>query len=169
MKRLLYILPILIFFSACQKEVAPRPERNDFAEVEEPVIEHVNIPLKDEQISKLFAAAELISSDTRSNIYQNVNIQELLPREGLVVIMFGAPWSGPSVVYFDIFMDYAKACEHTDVAFAYYNIDANPNIAVEFGIRTIPTTIFIKNNMQVANTVGILHIATLDELVEQYR
>ena len=148
MKRLLYILPILIFFSACQKEVAPRSERNDFAEVEEPVIEHVNIPLKDEQISKLFSAVEFIRPDTRSEVYQNDDIQELLQRDGLVVIMFGAPWSGPSVVYFDIFMDYAIACEYTDVAFAYYNIDGNPNIAVEYGIRTIPTTIFIKNNMQ---------------------
>ena len=169
MKRFLYILPIIMFFSACQKEVAPQPERNDFAEVEESVIEHVNIPLKDEQISKLFSAVEFIRPDTRSEVYQNDDIQELLQRDGLVVIMFGASWCLQCQIYLPSFINYAIACEYTDVAFAYYNIDAvDIDIVTEYKIQSVPTTIFIKNNDVEARVVGIPEDEDLDALVVQY-
>lgn len=159
---------VLAFISACQKETSSQLDAHYFTTVEETVVEHVNMPLTDGQLKELFSTVVQIYPDTRSDVYNNIDFQEVLNRNGLVVIMFGASWCGPCKMYFPIFFNYAVACEYTDVAFAYYDVDDNSDLVMEYEISSLPTTIFIKYQQLVARTVGILQNATLDALVEQY-
>lgn len=168
MKRLIYVMVVLAFISACQKETSSQLGTRGFSAVEETVVEHVNIPLTYRQLKGLFSTIVPIHPGTRSNVYENVDVQDLLDRSGLVVIMFGASWCGPCKMYFPIFLNYAVACQYTDVAFGYYDVEDNEELAVEYGIRHLPTTIFIRDKQLEALATGVLQTETLDALVEQY-
>ena len=123
----------------------------------------------EEQQEELFSSIKFIHPETRSSYYQNSGIEEVLPYEGLVVIMFGASWDGPSKMYLTIFMNYALSCPYSDVRFAYYDIDSGEKLAISLGVQDIPTTIFIKNGDIKHNIIGILKPDKLNEKVEQYR
>lgn len=169
MKRLIYVMIVLTFISACQKEVVLNPDTHNFTSVEETVVEHVNIPLTDEQLKELFSTVVPIYPATRSDVYNNIDFQEVLNRNGLVVIMFGASWCGPCKIYFPIFVNYAVDCKYTDVAFAYYDVEANVELTEEYEVRSLPTTMFIKNRNLIERRTEILDYNTLHDLVVEHR
>ena len=71
-----------------------------------------------------------------------------------VLIDFGAVWCGPcraiSPIIHELASDYAgkiKVCK--------IDIDNAANVASEYGIRSIPTVILMKNGEEMDRTVGI--------------
>jgi len=83
---------------------------------------------------------------TNSNFDATVN-------EGVVLVDFWAPWCGPcrmiAPVIEELAEDYdgkAKICK--------VNTDEEQEIAVKFGIRSIPTLIFMKDGQVVDQIVG---------------
>lgn len=160
---------VLAFISACQKEVKLELDSNRINTTDGTVVENISMALTEEQQEELFSSIKFIHPETRSSYYQNSGIEEVLPYEGLVVIMFGASWDGPSKMYLTIFMNYALSCPYSDVRFAYYDIDSGEKLAISLGVQDIPTTIFIKNGDIKHNIIGILKPDKLNEKVEQYR
>ncbi len=80
---------------------------------------------------------------------------EVLKSELLVVVDLWAPWCGPCRVIGPIIEDIAQEYEGK-VKFGKLNIDDNPQIAVKYGVNSIPTILFMKNGEIADTQVGLL-------------
>jgi len=94
--------------------------------------------------------------------------EEVLEADIPVMVDFWAEWCGPckmlAPVIEEIAQDYAGR-----VKVVKLDIDANPNTAMQFGIRSIPTSVFFKDGEVVDQLIGAApkaHIASrLDRLL----
>ncbi|MFT4780204.1 MAG: thioredoxin 1 [Flavobacteriales bacterium] len=70
-----------------------------------------------------------------------------------VMIDFWAEWCGPCRMVGPIVEEMHGDYEGKAII-AKVNVDENPNISAKFGIRNIPTIIFLKNGEMVDKSVG---------------
>ncbi len=70
-----------------------------------------------------------------------------------VIVDFWAPWGAPCRMVAPILEDIAKDYAGK-VVVAKVNTDENPNWAIRYGVRGIPTMLFIKNGQEVDRQVG---------------
>jgi len=70
----------------------------------------------------------------------------------LVAVDFGAEWCPPCKIYAPLFEDSAKT--HTGISYYSVDIDENKKIAKEFNIKSVPTTLFLRDGKEVARTTG---------------
>lgn len=80
--------------------------------------------------------------------------EEVLKSEKPVLVDFYADWCGPCKMLAPI-VD-AVAEENSDVKVCRMNIDENEELAVKYGIMSIPTLVVIKNGEEVRRTVGVV-------------
>ncbi len=73
--------------------------------------------------------------------------------EGVTMVDFWAPWCGPCRMIAPIVEELADEFEGKATV-AKVNTDEEQDIAVKFGIRSIPTTLFFKNGELVDQMVG---------------
>lgn len=80
--------------------------------------------------------------------------QEVLKSELPVVVDFWAEWCGPCKMLTPILEELAP--ELTDKAhIVKINIDQNPQVASQLGVRSIPTLILFKDGQAISNMVGV--------------
>jgi len=72
-----------------------------------------------------------------------------------IIIDFWATWCGPCRMISPMVDEMASKYEG-QVTVAKCDVDENSDLAMEFGIRNIPTLIFFKNGEIVDRTVGAL-------------
>ena len=85
-------------------------------------------------------------------IASNANFASLVA-EGVAMVDFWATWCGPCRVLGPTVDDIAKEYEGK-VTVVKCNVDDCEDIAVEYGIRNIPTLIFFKDGQLVDRLVG---------------
>ena len=90
--------------------------------------------------------------------------QEVLKSNKTVLIDFYAEWCGPCQMLSPIVEQVAQ--ENDNIKVVKVNVDENQSLAVEFGIKAIPTLIVIKEGKEANRAVGILSKAELLELVK---
>lgn len=90
-----------------------------------------------------------------AKVINDANIAEVLASGKPVVIDFWATWCGPCRVLGPTIEEVAE--EYADKAIvAKCNVDDCEDISMKYGIRNIPTLVFIKNGEVVDRTVGVV-------------
>lgn len=96
------------------------------------------------------------------------NFDELaLKSDKVVVIDFWAEWCGPCRMVGPIVAELAEQYEGKAVI-GKLNVDENPVITGKFGIRNIPTILFLKNGEVVDKQVGAVPKAVLAKKLEAH-
>ena len=84
------------------------------------------------------------------------NFDELvLQSDKPVVVDFWAEWCGPCKMIGPIIDEMSKDYEGKALI-GKVNVDQNANVSAQFGVRSIPTVLFIKNGEVVDKSVGCL-------------
>ena len=98
----------------------------------------------------------------------DATLNDVLATDKLVVIDFWAEWCGPCKMISPIIDELAE--EYKDKAIVgKINVDDNDDCTSKYGIRTIPTVLFIKNGELLDKVVGAGTKAMFAEKIEQWR
>jgi thioredoxin 1 len=84
---------------------------------------------------------------------------------GTVVIKFFAEWCGPCRLYAPVFE--RMESRRPDLNFFELDIDKAPEIRDNFDVKSVPTTIILRDGHMVVNESGAKSTRQLDELVER--
>lgn len=84
-----------------------------------------------------------------------------------VMVDFWAEWCGPCRMVGPIVEEVANDFADKAVV-GKLNVDNNPNVAMKYGVRSIPTILFIKNGEVVDRQVGAVPKAVLVQKLESH-
>ena len=84
-----------------------------------------------------------------------------------VIVDFWAPWCGPCRMVAPVVEEISKDFEGKIKVFKL-NTDENPNVASQYGIRSIPTLMIFKGGQKVDTVVGAVPKATLSSTLTKH-
>jgi thioredoxin len=90
--------------------------------------------------------------------------EALVTTQGLVMVDFWAEWCGPCRAIAPVLDEIAEASEGR-VTLMKVNVDENPGLAARYGIRSIPTILFVKQSTVVDRVIGAVPKAVLQDIV----
>lgn len=93
------------------------------------------------------------------------NFEEILASGKPVVIDFWAEWCGPCRMIAPIVDELAAEYEGR-VVIAKCDVEQNDEITMKYGVRNIPTIVFLKNGAQVDKQVGATSKEALKQKIE---
>lgn len=78
--------------------------------------------------------------------------QEVLNSDKPVLMDFWAPWCGPCRMVLPLVEEIAK--ERSDIKVVKINVDEEQELAMQFGVMSIPTLVVMKNGKAVNQATG---------------
>ena len=95
----------------------------------------------------------------------NLNFDEVvLKSEKPVLLDFWATWCGPCQMIAPIIEEISN--EKTDVNFFKVNVDGTPEVAIKYGVSSIPTLLIFKDGELVNKAVGAYPKESIVKLLE---
>jgi len=92
---------------------------------------------------------------------------DVLGSEVPVLVDFWAPWCGPCRMVAPVVDEIAEQYAGK-IKVVKLNTDENPNVATQYGIRSIPTLMIFKDGQRVDVVVGAVPKTTLANTLEKY-
>jgi len=98
--------------------------------------------------------------------FTDANFQEtVLDKDEITLVDFWAEWCGPCRMIGPVVEELATEYEGR-ANIGKVNVDENPEISQRFGIRSIPTLLFLKNGEVVDKQIGVVPKGVLQEKLE---
>lgn len=88
------------------------------------------------------------------------NFNDLMNEDAPVLVDFWAPWCGPCRTLSPIVDEIADDLAG-QIKVAKCNVDENQDIAMKYGVMSIPTLVLLKGGQEIARTVGAMSKAKL--------
>lgn len=108
---------------------------------------------------RVFSGAGAVNDDT----WEELVLKSSVP----VLVDFWAPWCGPCRMIAPIIDEIAQ--EYGDKLKAVkLNTDESPQVATEYGIRSIPTVMVFKDGQKMDAVIGAVPKSTLVQTIEKY-
>ena len=102
-------------------------------------------------------------------IFDNSNFEDLaIKSDKLAMVDFWAEWCGPCRMVSPIVEELANEYGADQAVIGKVNVDENPEISMRFGIRNIPTILFLKNGEVVDKQVGAVPKHLLEEKLKSH-
>ena len=118
--------------------------------------------MSDEELEKIKEKklAEMMKKQQEINELQETGVMELdstnfeqtISSESPTLVDFWAEWCGPCKMMHPVFESLSK--KYPKIKFARVNVDNNQNIAMKYGVQSIPTFIMFKAGQVVDQMMG---------------
>lgn len=97
----------------------------------------------------------------------NANFDEQIESHSLVILDFWAPWCAPCKFFAPIFEEASR--KFPDILFARVDTEAEPTLAQQFEVRSIPTLLGAKDGTIVEVQMGALPPDKFEEFIHKVR
>ena len=91
--------------------------------------------------------------------------EKVLQAPNKVLLDFWATWCGPCRMVAPIVEEIAE--EREDILLGKVNVDEEMELAMQFGVASIPTLVVIKNGQPTAQAVGYRPKADIEKLLDK--
>ncbi len=95
------------------------------------------------------------------------NIEELLAKEGILILDFWASWCGPCRTFAPVFDSASE--RHDGIVWGKVDTDGQPEVAGGFGIEAIPTLMVFRDGILLFKQSGVLPGKALDDIAAQVK
>lgn len=89
---------------------------------------------------------------------------EVLDFQGTVLIDFWADWCGPCRMLSPVIDE--VAAENPAIKVGKVNVDAEQELAAQFGIMSIPTLLVFKNGQKAGESIGLVPKEQVEKLIQ---
>ncbi|CDI05123.1 MAG: thioredoxin [Candidatus Nitrosotenuis sp.] len=95
------------------------------------------------------------------------NFDHMVSSNNLVLVDFWAEWCGPCRMMHPVFTRMAKKYRH--IKFARVNVDNSQDIAMRFGVQSIPTFIMFRAGQAVDRMIGAVGEPGIHMIAQKYQ
>lgn len=82
------------------------------------------------------------------------------------ILKFEAEWCGQCKALAPILKKVLE--NHTDITLTTIDIETEEEITIKYNIRNLPTLVFIKDNVEVGRTSGVLTADILEDKIKEF-
>ena len=92
-------------------------------------------------------------------------LNETIENNNTVIIDFWAPWCGPCKSFGPIYEKTAE--QYPDIVFGKVNTEDEQAVAGQFQIRSIPTTVILKEGIMIFQQAGVMPEESIKDVIKQ--
>ena len=93
-------------------------------------------------------------------------LDKALAQKGLLMVDFWADWCGPCKMLAPLVENLDKEYEGR-VTVGKVNVDEEPELAIRYGVMSIPTVIFFKDGKEIDRKVGVMPPNAFTQVLDQ--